>query len=50
LCCGRAPAAEELAVLTQLVETQRRLGATEEQAWTGVGRALLNLEEFTTRE
>ncbi|MGV3723346.1 MAG: PSD1 and planctomycete cytochrome C domain-containing protein [Actinomycetota bacterium] len=50
LCCGRAPAAEELAVLVQLVETQRRLGASEEQAWAGVGRALLNLEEFTTRE
>jgi hypothetical protein len=50
LCCGRAPAAEELAVLVQLVESQRRLGASDEQAWAGVARALLNLEEFTTRE
>jgi len=50
LCLGRLPAAGELTVLQELVETQKQLGAGEEAVWAGVARALLNLEEFTTRE
>jgi mono/diheme cytochrome c family protein len=50
LCVARQPSAEELALLVQLVERQRQLGAADEAVWAGVARALLNLEEFTTRE
>jgi len=50
LCVSRQPSPEELALLVKLVETQRSLGAADEAVWAGVARALLNLEEFTTRE
>ena len=50
LCLARLPEGEELALLVELVETQRRLGASEDAIWAGVARALLNLEEFITRE
>jgi mono/diheme cytochrome c family protein len=50
LCLAREPAPEELAVLVELVETQRKLGADEPAIWVGVARTLLNLEEFITRE
>jgi hypothetical protein len=50
LCLSREPNAEERALLVRLVEAQRGLGAGEEAVWAGVARALLNLEEFTTRE
>jgi len=50
LCLGRQAAPEELTVLVRLAETQQRLGANEEAIWNGVARAILNLEEFTTRE
>ncbi len=50
VCLGREPRAQELAVLSDLVRKQAALGASEEAIWTGVGRTLLNLEEFTTRE
>jgi hypothetical protein len=50
LCVARLPNAEEMALLVELVEAQRRLGASDDAVWAGVARALLNLEEFTTRE
>jgi hypothetical protein len=50
LCLGRAPNVRELSVLRDLVQTQTKLGASEEAIWTGVGRTLINLEEFITRE
>jgi hypothetical protein len=50
LCLARRPADRELAVLAELVRRERRLGAGDEAVWFGVARALLNLEEFTTRE
>ncbi|MCC2669368.1 MAG: hypothetical protein K0Q72_1839, partial [Armatimonadetes bacterium] len=43
-----APA--ELAALRDLVARQQQLGAGEADVWAGVGRVLLNLEEFITRE
>lgn len=50
LCVGREPGASERALLVKLVETQTQLGAGQDAVWAGVARALLNLEEFTTRE
>ncbi len=50
LCLARVPNPRELAVLTELVQTQQKLGANEEAIWIGVARTLLNLEEFITRE
>lgn len=50
LCLGRSPSARELRVLGELVETQQKLGASEESIWFGVARTLLNVEEFITRE
>jgi hypothetical protein len=50
LSLSREPNAGEQALLVRLVETQRGLGAGEDVVWAGVARALLNLEEFTTRE
>jgi hypothetical protein len=50
LCLGRSPAAEEARIIRELVQQQQRAGAKEETVWAGVGRVLLNLEEFTTRE
>jgi len=50
LCLGRFPEARELKALADLVEVQQKLGAREEAVWAGIARALINLEEFTTRE
>jgi hypothetical protein len=50
LCLGRSPNAREMAVLSELVQVEQKLGANEEATWTGVARTLLNLEEFITRE
>lgn len=50
LCLGRLPNARELNVLSELVGTQKKLGASDEAIWTGVARTLLNVEEFVTRE
>ena len=50
VCLGRPPSDAELAVLTELVAAQKKLGAKDEAVWLGVARVLLNLEEFTTRE
>jgi cytochrome c553 len=50
VCLGREPKTRELAVLTELVDAQRKLGAKDDAVWFGVARTLLNLEEFTTRE
>ena len=50
LCLTRPPADDELAVLSQLIDEQQQAGASEAAAWQGVARALLNLEEFITRE
>ncbi len=46
LCLGRAPDAEEMAVLLPL--TRRK--AREADVWAGVARVLLNLDEFVNRE
>jgi mono/diheme cytochrome c family protein len=70
LCLGRSPSARESAVLTRLLDDQRKVfdddppsalrligtpppcavGATQRGAWISVARALLNLDEFITRE
>jgi hypothetical protein len=50
LCLSRLPTPEEKAILADLIASQRKLGAKDEAVWAGVGRVLLNLEEFTTRE
>jgi hypothetical protein len=50
LCLARPPSDRERAVLTELLQRQRKLGAKDDAVWLGVARTLLNLEEFTTRE
>lgn len=50
LCLSRPPDTDELLVLQQLVEAQRRTGASDEAIWRGVARTLLNLDELITRE
>ncbi len=70
LCLGRAPDAEELAVLEHLLQRELELCRTNAEAaaalagaelppatdtahmaaWVAVARALLNLDEFVTRE
>lgn len=50
LCLSRSPDIDELLVLRELVETQRRAGAPDEAIWHGVARTLLNLDELITRE
>lgn len=50
LCLSRSPATAELEVMLDLVKTQRRDGASEQDLWYGVARALLNLDEMITRE
>jgi hypothetical protein len=50
LCLSRPPTAAELAIMVDLIATQKKLGAKDEATWIGVARVLLNLEEFTTRE
>jgi hypothetical protein len=50
LCLGRSPNARELKVLYELVETQKKPGASDNEVWIGVARTLLNIEEFVTRE
>ncbi|MFN3648954.1 MAG: PSD1 and planctomycete cytochrome C domain-containing protein [Armatimonadota bacterium] len=50
LCLSRHPSNAELALLRELVQTQEKLGASEDAVWHGVARTLLNLEELTTRE
>jgi hypothetical protein len=46
LCLGRSPNLRERQALERLLQGQ----AKEEDAWIGVARALLNLDEFITRE
>lgn len=50
LCLGRAATARELAVLSDLVAAQRKLGAKDDAVWTGVARTLINIDAFITRE
>jgi hypothetical protein len=52
LCLARAPRPADTEVLSRLVDGERRLGGKdcESAAWTSVARALLNLDEFITRE
>lgn len=47
---GRPPRAAESKVFEQLVQTQEKLGASEEAIWHGVARVLINVDEFITRE
>ncbi|MDA1231194.1 MAG: hypothetical protein O2856_10505, partial [Planctomycetota bacterium] len=50
LCLSRLPEIDELLVLQELIEAQRRAGASDEALWHGVARTLLNLDELITRE
>lgn len=58
LCLAREPAADEAAALTEALVAQRASaelaaaapGNREKAAWTVLTRALLNLDEFITRE
>ncbi len=58
LCLGRSAAASELAELQQLLQDLQQLAVAEKMpaadaatvAWRGLCRALLNLDEFITRE
>jgi hypothetical protein len=47
---NRAPSAEEESRLLRIVEAQRDSKREDKAAWTAVGRVLLNLDEFMTRE
>ena len=49
LCVARKPTADELAVLTALLEKHRNR-STENEAFTLVARVLLNLDETITKE
>jgi hypothetical protein len=49
LCLSRAPGPNESNALIRLLREQRGVSA-ERDAWTAVTRALLNLDEFITRE
>jgi mono/diheme cytochrome c family protein len=49
-CTGRRPGAEETSRLAALHAAELGAGATEEAAWTAVGRVLLNLDETINRE
>lgn len=50
LCLSRSPDDQELEVMRELVETQRKAGAADAAIWQGVARAILNLDEMITRE
>jgi mono/diheme cytochrome c family protein len=50
LCLGRIPADRELAALEKLLDFPDGRTGTNESRWTSVARALLNLDEFVTRE
>ncbi|MEW6304968.1 MAG: DUF1549 and DUF1553 domain-containing protein [Verrucomicrobiota bacterium] len=56
LCLGRAPGAEEVARLEQFHQgyakrlTASGAGGKEVDAWVGVARVMLNLDEFLTRQ
>ena len=50
LCVSRKPTADELAVLTELLEKQRKRGTAEPAAFALVARVLLNLDETITKE
>ena len=43
LCLGRTPQPSEAAIVSELLEK-------EQNAWPAVARAMLNLDEFITRE
>ena len=54
LCLSRAPEDEEVDVLLDLIASEREAlegsETAEQQAWVSVARAMLNLDEFITRE
>ncbi len=47
---SRPPSAEEESRLLRIVQAQRDSKREEKAAWTAVGRVVLNLDEFMTRE
>jgi hypothetical protein len=47
---NRTPSPEEESRLLRIVEAQRDSKREDKAAWTAVGRVLLNLDEFMTRE
>jgi len=50
LCLGREPTDREAAILSELLAWERDATNSEKQAWTAIARAMLNLDEFITRE
>lgn len=50
LCLGRTASDAELTVLRELLTELERQKQKEETVWAGVARAVLNLDEFVTRE
>lgn len=51
ICVAREPTSAEESILMRLLgESRAEQGASEKQAWTAVTRAILNLDEFITRE
>ncbi len=50
LCLSREPDENELRILLELIESQRKAEASEPAIWHGVARTLFNLDEFITRE
>ena len=50
LCLGRAASDAELTVLRELLTELERQKQKEEAVWAGVARAVMNLDEFVTRE
>jgi len=47
---AREPSETELRLLEHHLHELRALGASEEHAWAGIARVLINLDEFITRE
>lgn len=50
LCVSRPPQQGERQTLKRLLETERKSGSNESQAWQALSRVMLNLDEAITRE
>ena len=50
LCLARAPRESEQRALLALLESERAATQNETDPWVSVGRVMLNLDEFITRE
>ena len=49
LVLARAPNESELVIMTRHLESQRRRGSVEENAWAALARVLFNVDEFSHR-